>query len=107
MTDGSNRPLSEQYRLVAKRWVEADKTARLMEETKTAVLAQRMKALGDIPAAHAERDVKASVEWQDFITGMVAARTEANLRKVQMEFIRMQAAEQQSAEATKRAEMKL
>lgn len=103
----SNLPVSEQFRLVAKEWVEADSAARLLEETKTAVLAQRMKSLGDMPAAHAEREVRASTEWADFIGGMVRARTAANLKKVQLEYIRMQFSEAQSYEATKRAEMKL
>jgi putative sterol carrier protein len=102
-----DRPLSEKYRLVAKQWVQADAAARILEETKSAVLAQRMAALGDKPAAHAERDVKASPEWSDFITGMVDARTAANLARVKLKYIEMKAAEQQSKEATKRAEMKL
>jgi len=102
-----NLPHSERFRLVAKAWVNADAAARLLEETKTAVLAQRMKALGDIPAAHAEREVKSSEEWSDFIRKMVAARTEANLKKVQLEYLRMQFSEQQSFEATQRAEMRL
>jgi len=102
-----NKPISEQFRIVAKQWVDADNAARLLEETKTAVLAQRMAAEGDIPAAHAERNVKASDEWHAFIHGLVDARTAANRLKVQLEFIRMQASEHQSFEATKRAEMKL
>lgn len=102
-----NRPISEQYRLVAKDWVDADSAARMLEETKTAVLAQKMKALGDMPAAHSEREVKASIEWAGFIEKMVKARTAANLKKVQLEYIRMQFNEFQSFEATKRAEMKL
>jgi len=103
----SNLPISEQFRLVAKEWVEADSAARLLEETKSAVLSQRMRAMGDKPAAHAERDVKGSPEWTDFIDKMVRARTAANLKKVQLEYIRMQFSEAQSYEATKRAEMKL
>lgn len=105
--NASNLPISEQFRLVAKEWVEADSAARLLEETKTAVLAQYMKQLGDKPAAHAERDVKASPEWADFLDKMVRARTAANLKKVQLEYIRMQFSEAQSYEATKRAEMKM
>ncbi len=105
--NAQNRPLSEQYRIVAKEWVDADSAARLLEETKTAVLSERMKALGDIPAAHSEREVKASPEWKDFIRTMVQARTTANRKKVQLEYIRMQFSEYQSFEATKRAEMKL
>lgn len=103
----SNLPISEQFRLVAKKWVDADNAARLLEETKTSVLSQRMKALGDVPAAHAERDVKASPEWHDFIKQMVDARSTANRLKVQLEFIRMKFSEQQSFEATARAERRL
>ena len=107
MNDISNQPISERFRLVAKAWIEADSSARLLEETKSAVLSQRMKALGDLPAAHAERDVKASEEWADFIEKMVKARTQANLKKVQMEYLRMQFSEQQSFEATQRSERRL
>lgn len=107
MNKQTNRPPSEMYRLAAKDWVEKDSSARLLEETKTAVLAQRMKALGDMPAAHAEREVKASQEWAEYIKGMVAAKTAANLAKVTVEYYRMKFMEWQSANATKRAEMRL
>jgi hypothetical protein len=102
-----NRPISEQFRVVAKQWVDADNAARMLEESKTAVLSQRMAQLGDVPVSHAEREVKSSQEWQDWIKGMVEARTRANLLKVQLEYVRMQFSEAQSFEATKRAEMKL
>lgn len=102
-----NIPPSEQYRLAAKAWVDLDGAARLLEETKSAVLAQRQKAMGDMPAAHSEREVKSSAEWHDFITKMVDARTAANLAKVRMEYARMKFMEQQSANATARAEMRL
>ena len=103
----SNQLISEQYRLVAKAWVEADGVARLLEETKTAVLAQWVQKHGDMAVNAAEREVKSSPEWEEFIAKMVDARTAANLKKVQLEFIRMKSAEQQSAEASKRAEMRL
>lgn len=105
--DTSNLPWSEQYRLVAKDWVSADGAARLLEESKTAVQSQMMKARGDVPAAHAERDVKASKEWHDYIAKMVEARTAANLKRVQLKFIEMKAHEWQSENATRRAEMRL
>lgn len=107
MNDMSNQPLSEQYRIAAKAWVDLDGAARLLEECKTAVLAQKMKAMGDMPAAHSEREVKASVEWRDFIEKMVKARTDANLAKVKLEWVRMKHSEWMSANATKRAEMRL
>ncbi len=98
---------SEQYRLAAKDWVEKDAASRLLEESKTAVLAQRMKNLGDMPTSHAERDVKASKEWHEWIASMVNAKTAANLAKVKMEYVKMKFHEWQSKEANKRAEMKL
>lgn len=107
MNDRANIPLSEQFRLTAKRWVELDSAASLLEETKSAVLAQRMSALGDIPVSRAEMQVKASDEWSEFVTKMVKAREAANLSKVKLEWTRMRFSEQQSEEATKRAEMKL
>lgn len=103
----SNLPLSEQYRVTAKEWVEADAAATLLEETKSAVLSQKMAALGDMPVSRAEMQVKASDEWSDHIGQMVKAREQANLLKVKMEWLRMRFSEWQSAEATKRAEMKL
>lgn len=103
----SNQLISEQFRLVAKAWVEADGAARLLEETKTAVLAQWVKSHGDMAVNAAEREVKSSPQWEEFIDKMVQARTQANLKKVQMEYIRMKAMEHQSLEASKRAEMRL
>ena len=104
---GSNQPISEQYRIAAKAWVDADSAARMLEESKTAVLSQKMKALGDVPAAHAERDVKASPEWHAWIKSMVEAKTAANLAKVKLEYIKMRFSEWQSTNADKRAEMRM
>lgn len=105
--DSSNLPVSEQFRITAKQWVELDRAATMLEETKSAVLSQKMNALGDIPVSHAERTVKASPEWTDFIKAMVDARTQANLKKVQLEYIRMRFSEWQAESANRRAEMKL
>ena len=62
------QPLSEQFRIVAKRWVDCDAAANLLEETKSAVLAQMMAKLGDMPVSRAEMNVKASDEWTEHIT---------------------------------------
>lgn len=102
-----NQPWSEQYRIAGRKWVELDAAATLLEECKSAVLAQRMATLGDVPVTHAERTVKASREWEDFVTKMVKAREQANLAKVELEFIRMKAWEENSENANKRAEMRL
>lgn len=103
----SNQLFSEQFRLAAKDWVEKEAAASMLEETKSAVLSQHMSRLGDIPVSHAERTVKASEEWMDFITKMVGAREAANLAKVKLEFIRMKYFEMAGHEASKRAEMRL
>lgn len=79
----------------------------MLEETKSAVLSQRMAALGDMAVSKAELQVKASTEWREFVEGMVRARTSANLAKVKLEWIRLKFNEWQSEAATKRAEMKL
>lgn len=107
MNQATNLPPSEQYRIAAKQWVELDGAARMLEETKTAVLAQRKRALGDMPDSRAETTVKATEEWMDFIKGLVEARTAANLAKVRMEWTRMKFSEWISMDATRRAEMKL
>lgn len=102
-----NQPLSEQYRLAAKEWVEADAAANILEETKSAVLSQMMVKLGDLPVSKAEMQVKASPDWSEHISKMVKARESSNLLKVKVEWLRMRFNEWQSAEANKRAEMKL
>lgn len=105
------RPISEQFRIVAKAWVIADAQARLLEEMKTTRLEQQKQRLidveGDMPDSHAERRVKATPEWETYIQGMVDAKTEANLKKAQMEFLRMRFTEIQDANASARAEQRL
>ena len=102
-----DRPLSEQYRIVAKKWVDADGAANMLEETKSAVLSKMMVDLGDMHVSKAEMQVKASDAWREHITQMVEARSQASLLKVQMEYIRMKFQEWQSHAANRRAEMKL
>ncbi len=107
MTTNANLPWSEQFRIVAKEWVDLDRAATLLEETKTLVLSQKIKALGDIAHNRAEAAVKASPEWLDYVTRMVEARSAANLKKVQMEYLRMKFQEWSSENASRRAEMRL
>lgn len=102
-----SKPISEEYRIVAKEWVDADAAANLLEETKSAVLSQKMAALGEMPVSRAEMEVKASPAWTEFLTEMVNARKSANELKVKLEWIRMRHMERQSEQASARAEMKL
>lgn len=103
----SNLPLSEHFRIAAEAWADADAAASMLEECKTAVLSQRMAALGEMPVNRAELTIKSSPEWEKYLNEMVAARAKANKAKVQMEYLRMKFSEWQSAEASKRAEMRL
>lgn len=101
------RPLSEQYRLVAKAWVDAEKAAAILEESKSAVLSQMMLAKGDITVSKAEMQSRGSPQWQDYLDKMVSARAEANLRKVQMKYIEMKFSEWQSSDANQRSERRM
>ena len=107
MNAPANLPISEQFRVVAKKWCDADAAARLLEDTKSAVLAQKIATLGDMAHNKAENQVKASQEWADYIQKMTEAKKQANLLKVQMEYLRMKFSEWQSHNANKRAEMRL
>lgn len=102
-----NLPWSEQYRIVSKQWVDADAAATLLEDTKSAVMAERMLALGEMAVNKAEALVKASPEWRRHIEAIVSARRAANRLKVQLEYLRMKFQEWASENATKRAEMRL
>ena len=103
----SDLPLSEQFRIIAKKWVDADAAASILEESKSAFLSRLMIEKGDMPVSKAEMQDKASQEWQEYIDNMTVSRANAAKLKVQLEYIRMKFNEWQSIEATKRAEMKL
>ncbi len=103
----ANLPWSEQFRIVAKQWVDADAAANVFEEMKTANLARLMAMEGDIPVSRAEMNVKASEDWRSYLKEMLDARQRATLLKVQMKYIDMKFSEWQSENATKRAEMRL
>lgn len=88
MTD-SNEPWSDQWRRASIHANELDTAATMLEESKSAVLAERKSRLGDITDAKAERLVKASREWSDYITKMVEARSRANEAKIEAEWMKM------------------
>ena len=102
-----NEDYAYQLREIGDRWVDADAAARMYEETKSSILAQKKAELGDIPDNKAERIVKSSRFWMDFITEGVNLRTEANRLKIQIEEIKMRHMINQSREATERAERKM
>lgn len=102
-----NLPLYEQYALAANRWVDAEAAASLLEDTKSAILAQMMAKHGDIAINRAEQQVKSSPEWYAHVEGIIEARRQANHWKVQLEYIRMRFQEWQSQEANNRIEARL
>jgi hypothetical protein len=85
----NKRSQAELYREAAMKWADLDAAARMLEEGKSAVLSQRMMALGDMPVSKAELQVKASDFWADYIKKLVRSRTLANQAKVEVEFLRM------------------
>ncbi len=107
-----NLPYSEQFRIVAKQWVDADAAASLLEELKTTTLEKIKtdiiaKEGGGMADNKAERLAKCSDVWSEYIRSMCASRSAANKLKVQMKYLEMRFQESQSAAATARAEMRL
>lgn len=107
MNAAPNLPWSEQFRIVSKQWVDADAAATILEDTKSAVMAERMMALGEMAVNKAETLVKSSPEWRRHIESIVNARRAANRLKVQLEYLKMKFQEWSSENANKRAEMRL
>ena len=111
ISPSDDRPLSEQFRIIAKRYVDAEAAAKILEELKTARLSEligdQMRQDATLPYNKAEQLVKSSTQWQDYIRGMVDAKKIANRLKVQLEYIRMKHSEWMSAEATQRSERRL
>jgi len=103
----SNEPWSEQYRIIGEEWADAEAAASLLEDTKTSVLAQKMSMLGDIPVNKAEMTIKATPDWHSYLAKIVAARKEANILKVRMEYLKMKYHEEQGHEASRRVEMRI
>lgn len=107
MSAVEDRPISEVFRLVALKYVDAAAASRLYEETKSSF---RARLIADTEGkSMAEREMKAlaSPEYDEFIRGMCAAADEALKLKLQMELIRMRFAERQSEEASARKEMSI
>lgn len=99
------RPLSEEFRIIAKQWVDAHAAANFLEETKSAVLSRLMMNLGrEVSVSRAEMEVKAGGDWKEHIEKMVEARKQADLLRVQMKWIEMRFSEWQSADANQRKE---
>lgn len=107
----SERPISEQFRIVALQFVDADGAASLLEEMKTTTLAQMKSNLiaeqGEMADLKAERLVKSADDWSAYIREMVGARTKANKLKLQLEFLRMKERELDRASWLQRTEHRM
>lgn len=103
----NERPISEEYRIAAKEWVEADKLANLAEELKSAKLSEMMLRDTQLSINRAEAQAKASVEWREYIDDMVAKRGAANLARVKMKWVEMRFSEWQSSDANARRERQM
>ena len=105
------RPISEQFRIVALQFVDADGAASLLEEMKTTTLAQMKSNLialeGEMPDSKAERIVKSGPDWSAYIKEMVDKRTQANKLKLQLEYLRMKEREQDRHSWLQRTEHKM
>lgn len=103
----SNESWAEQYRVQGEIWADAEAAAQLLEDSKSAVMAQWQTELGDMPVNRAEQTIKASSRWRDYIHDAVEARKAANLAKVRLEAIRMRAMEHQAKDANQRTELRI
>ena len=100
-------PISEQYRMAAEEWADLDGAARILEDTKSAILAQWINDYGDIPVSRAEAKVKASDNWLRLVEQTAEARTKANKAKIQCDYLRMRFSEEIGKDANSRIERKL
>ena len=98
---------SEAWYNAATRWASLQAAADMLEEGKSAYLSQRMAALGDMPVSKAELAVKSSADWSDYIKKMVRAREQANLAKIEAEFLKMKFSEWMAHDANARTEARL
>lgn len=90
----NERAICENYRLAAKEWVRLDHIARDLEDQKSCELEARKCALIDAATAEdkmtdtkAERLVKASPEWRNYVRAVTQAKTDAQMARERMNHI--------------------
>lgn len=102
-----NRPWSEIVYEKHCDWIDKDNAARMLEDTKSLVFAQRCAGLGDVAVNRAELTIKASPEWYEYVVKIVESRTTANKAKAELELVRTKKEEFFNSEANHRAESRL
>ena len=101
-----NLPISEQWRLAAKKWVELDSAARLLEDCKTAAFSEMVNKMPpELSNARAENLVRGDKEWREYLVKMRNARTAANEQQVERDFIKMRFWEWNNHSADRRKEL--
>lgn len=106
------RPLSEQYRVVAEQFGEAYRQASFMENTRSGMLARLIKkemasSNEKLTRATAELNVKASDAWFEFNDELAKAKERVEILRAQKKFIEMRQWEQADANANVRAEKRM
>ena len=114
MTDlpQQDRPLSEQFRIVAKAFATAYGDMSMLENTRTGELAKLIKkhmAESNEKVSHAAADmhVKASDEWFAINRKLADAKEKVEVLRAQKKYIDMQSWERQNADANRRKELGL
>jgi|SRR5262245_2647735 len=104
-------PISEQYRVAAEVWGDAEAAADILEQLKSVVLEQKKCVLiasnPGMSDAAAERLVKASQEWELHVREICDARSTANKLRQELEVIRMRHREWIAGNADARQEQRL
>jgi hypothetical protein len=109
----TNAPILDAAKLAAEldrrgqEWADADHVARLLEETKTTLLAQIATEHADTSAAKADVLAKADERYVKHITGMVEAKTKANKAKVKFDTYRTYVEMLRTNASTEREMMRL
>ncbi len=105
--DINNESWADRYREAGLFWADREAAAQLLEDSKSAIMAQWQTELGDLPVNRAEQTVKASARWRDYILDTVKAREAANVAKIELEYLRMKSMEYQAKDANQRTELRI
>jgi len=107
----SEQPLSEQYRIAAKAWVDCDAAATILEDLKPATLEQKKTALIEkdpkMSEAKAKRLALISEDWEECVRQAATARAQANILRLELKVIEMQHREWIGGNADARQERRL
>lgn len=104
--------IAENYRVTAEEWVRLDHIARDLDDQKSCELEARKSAIIEaskpedkMSDTKAERVVKASSEWRDYVRSVTQARTDANFFREKMNHINKLQWAITNADANNRKEM--